>query len=189
MTQDTTAFTWVEKAKKPAVPKGGRAQVPNAESPELASHLLPSAWPQNSVRNVTAVRKALEDGSLPDGTVVLCCSYQEVQQFQQLAVLRELDGKFALLTKEAPKDSGGVSASFAVTDGEGKWLETFQVFSLTKAGLPELASLLTKVAKAPQAPEVVRISVTIPRVFVPKDLWGSFKDQPSAQLKAWCDRL
>ena len=52
-----------------------------------------------------------------------------------------------------------------------------------------MPSALSQVAKAPAAPEVVRLSVTVPKPLVPRDLWGSFKDQPSAQLKSWCERV
>ena len=56
-------------------------------------------------------------------------------------------------------------------------------------GLPPLPSALTQAAKTPAAPEVVRLSVTVPKVLAPKDLWESFKDQPGAQLKSWCERV
>ncbi|OLP87093.1 Retrovirus-related Pol polyprotein from type-1 retrotransposable element R2 [Symbiodinium microadriaticum] len=69
------------------------------------------------------------------------------------------------------------AASFAVTNGEEKWLLPFRVHPLVEA------------AKTPAAPEVVRLSVTVPKVLAPKDLWESFKDQPGAQLKSWCERV
>ena len=182
-------MSWAQKVQKGPAPLSASSRKEDAASAD-AAYLLASSWPQNGVRNASAARRSLEAGELPKGVVAWCKSDLEVKQLTQLATLHELQGRFALLVKSSPDSKTGQAASFAVTNGEEKWLLPFRVHPLVEAeGLPPLPSALTQAAKTPAAPEVVRLSVTVPKVLAPKDLWESFKDQPGAQLKSWCERV
>ncbi|CAE7686380.1 unnamed protein product, partial [Symbiodinium microadriaticum] len=118
-------MSWAQKVQKGPAPLSASSRKEDAASAD-AAYLLASSWPQNGVRNASAVRRSLEAGELPKGVVAWCKSDLEVTQLTQLATLHELQGRFALLVKSLPDSKTGQAASFAVTNGEEKWLLPFR---------------------------------------------------------------
>lgn len=156
--------------------------------------LARQCWKAGEVRDFGEVRKKLENGEAPVGSVALAPSVDKALELKLLAEGHKLDTvKFACLVAGANLSSlpAGVSVvTLPVVTSAGTGIQSTKFHKLACVLLgreaPVLPTGLVKhVASAPVAKELVTLRFVVPRAFLSNEQWQLWKTKATSMIQEW----
>lgn len=180
---------WVDVVKKTS------AANPTATKRVSSSvSLARQCWKAGEVRDFGEVRKKLENGEAPVGSVALAPSVDKALELKLLAEGHKLDTvKFACLVAGVNLSSlpAGVSVvTLPVVTSAGTGIQSTKFHKLACVLLgreaPVLPTGLVKhVASAPVAKELVTLRFVVPRAFLSNEQWQLWKTKATSMIQEW----
>ena len=148
--------------------------------PKLTLHH--AAWGPDKIIEDEVLRKTLEQGQCPTGAASLCRSTDFAKQCRDLAALRGINCKVAILTQEDP--GGATQMTFTVCSSSAPSLQKLYVQPLVK-DLPVMPK--SPVSKSTHKPTEIQLQVfriTVPAIFADKSKWQHINASPQRALQS-----